>query len=85
MYRHSIDGAPEFVEVPEPADEALPAVLHKIITRMMKLLTRRGVLVEQQGSTDMADNDGDSDEARVLRPQQAAGCAHRIAFGPRAD
>ena len=50
----------------------------------MKLLTRRGVLVEEQGSTYMADNDGDSDEARVLRPLQAAACTYRIAFGPRA-
>jgi hypothetical protein len=40
--------------------------LHKIITRLMKLLTRRRVLVEEEGSTYMADNDGDSDEARVL-------------------
>ena len=31
-----------------------------------------------------ADNDGDSDEARVLRPLQAAACTYRIAFGPRA-
>jgi len=59
-------------------------VLHKIITRTMKLLTRRGVLVEEEGSTYMADNDGDSDEARVLRPLQAAACTYRIALGPRA-
>ena len=32
----------------------------------------------------MTDNDGDSDEARVLRPLQAAACTYRIAFGPRA-
>ena len=32
----------------------------------------------------MADNDGDSDEARVLGPLQAAACTYRIAFGPRA-
>ena len=32
----------------------------------------------------MADNDGDSDEARALRPLQAAACTYRIAFGPRA-
>ncbi len=32
----------------------------------------------------MADNNGDSDEARVLRPLQAAACTYRIAFGPRA-
>ena len=47
-------------------------MLHKIITRMMKLLTRRGVLVEKEGLTYMADNDGDSDQARTLRPLQAA-------------
>ncbi len=67
MYRRGTDGEPEFVEVPAPTDEALQAVLHKIITRLMKLLTRRGVLVEEEGSTYMADNDADSDEARVLR------------------
>jgi hypothetical protein len=32
----------------------------------------------------MADNDGDSDEARVHTPLQAAACTSRIAFGPRA-
>ena len=32
----------------------------------------------------MADNDGESDEAHVLRPLQAAACTYRIAFGPRA-
>ena len=31
----------------------------------------------------MADNDGDSDEARTLRALQAAACTYRIAFGPR--
>lgn len=47
------------------------------------LLPRRGELVEE-GSTYMADNDGESDEAHVLRPLQAAACTYRIAFGPRA-
>ena len=51
---------------------------------MMKLLTRRGVLVEEEGFTYMADGDSDSDEARVLRPLQAAACTYRIALGPRA-
>ena len=32
----------------------------------------------------MADNDGDSDDARALRPLQAAACTCRVAFGPRA-
>ena len=84
VYRRGTDGAPEFVEVPAPTDEALQTVLHKVIMRMMKLLTRRGVLVEEEGSTYIADNDSDSDEARALRPLQAAACTYRIAFGPRA-
>jgi hypothetical protein len=54
VYRRT-DGGPVFVEVPAPTDEALRAVLHKIIARMMKLLSRRGVLVEEQGSIYMVD------------------------------
>ena len=42
VYRRSADGTPEFVEVAVPTVEALQAVLHRIITRLMKLLTRRG-------------------------------------------
>ncbi len=84
VYRRSADGTPELVEAPAPTDQALQAALHKVITRTMKMLTRRGVLVEEEGSTYVADNDGDSDEARVLRPLQAAACTYRIAFGPRA-
>ena len=74
VYRCGADGEPLFVQVPAPTDEALQAVLHRIITRTMKLLTRRGVLIEEQGPTYMADNDGDSDEARARRPLQAAAC-----------
>ena len=84
VYRRGADGAPVFVEVRAPTNEALQVVLHKIVTRLMKLLTRRRVLIEEQGQTYMADDDGDSDEARVLRPLQAAACTYRIAFGPRA-
>ena len=84
VYRRGTDGEPEIVEVPAPTDEALQAVLHKIITRTMKLLTRRGGLVEEEGSTYRADNDGDAEEARSLRPLQTAACTYRIAFGPRA-
>ena len=50
MYRRGSDGAPEFVEAPAPTDEALQAVLHKIITRALKLLTHRRALVEEEGS-----------------------------------
>ncbi len=34
VYRRSAEGAPEFAEVAAPTDEALQAVLHKIITRL---------------------------------------------------
>ena len=51
----------------------------------MKMLTRRGVLVEEEeeGSRYLADAQADSDEARALRPLQAAACTYRSAFGPR--
>jgi len=74
------------VEADSPTDETLPVLLHKIINRLMKRLTRRGVLVEEEegGSSFLADADADSDEDRSLRPLQAAACSYRIAFGPRA-
>ncbi len=39
---------------------------------LMKLLTRRGVLVEWQGSSYLARSDADSDDARTLRAPQAS-------------
>jgi Putative transposase len=72
--------------VPAPTDEVVQAVLHKIITRMMKLLARQGVLIEEQGETYLADDAAgdDSDESRALKRLQAAACTYRIVFGPRA-
>ncbi len=69
---------------PKLVTPLLQVVWHKIIIRRMKLLTRRGVLIEEEGSTCMADSDGDSDKTRGLRPLQAAACTYRFAFGPRA-
>jgi len=84
VYRCDTYREPVFIEVPAPTDEALQQVLHKVITRLMKLLTRWGVLVEEHGQTYVADSDGDSDEARTLRPLQAAACTYCIAFVQRA-
>ena len=50
----------------------------------MKLLTRRGVLIEEMGQTYLAEPDADGEEARTLRPLHAAAVTYRIAFGPRA-
>ena len=90
VYRCSADGAPSFVEVDAPTDDELHTMWQSLITRLMKLLTRRGVLVEKMGQTYLAepdadaDADADADEARTLRPRQAAAVTYRIAFGPRA-
>jgi Putative transposase len=85
VYRRGADAEPVFVAVPAPSDEAVQGVLHKIIKRMMKLLTRQGILVEEQSETYWADDaSDDSDEARALRRLQAAACTYRIAYGPRA-
>ena len=84
VYRCGGDGAPAFVEVGAPTDDELHALLHTIITRLMKMLTRRGVLVEDMGQTWLAEPDADGEEACTLRPLQAAAITYRIAFGLRA-
>jgi len=70
------DNGPVFVQTDSLTDEQLRALLHRIITLLMKLLARRGVLVEEEegGSSYLvdADADADSDDARALRPLQAA-------------
>jgi len=84
VYRCGADGVPDFIEAGAPADEELHALLQTIIARLMKMLTRRGVLVEDMGQTYLAGPDADGEEARAVRPLQAAAIAYRIAFGPRA-
>ena len=84
VYRCGADGAPNFVEAGAPTDDPLHVLLQTIIARLMKMLTRRGVLVEEMGQTWLAAPDADSEEARTLRPLQAAAVTYRIAFGPRA-
>ncbi|MBS0445725.1 MAG: transposase [Proteobacteria bacterium] len=78
------DAGPVFVEAPPPTGQEVQAVLRKIVDRVLRMLTRRGVLVQEQDSIYVADADGESDDARTLRPLQAASCVYRIAFGPRA-
>jgi hypothetical protein len=55
-----------------PTDDELHALLQTVIARLMKLLTRRGVLIEEMGQTYLAEPDADGEEARTLRPLQAA-------------
>ena len=42
------------------------------------------MLIEEEGSSYLADSDTESDDARTLRPLQAAAAMYRIAFGSRA-
>jgi hypothetical protein len=84
VYRCDADGLPSFIEVSAPSDDESHALLQTVIARLMKLLTRRGVLVEDMGQTDLAELDDDGEGARTLRPLQAAAITYRIAFGPRA-
>jgi Putative transposase len=84
VYRCGADGAPEFVEVGSLTDDEVRALLQTLIARLMKMLTRRGVLVQDMGKTYLAEPDANGQEARTLRPLQAAAITYRIAFGPRA-
>ena len=52
----------------------------RIIQRVLKLLTRTGYLIEEQGTTYLPEADRES----ALLPLQAASCTYRIALGPRA-
>ncbi|MGH8613627.1 MAG: hypothetical protein ACREYF_16825 [Gammaproteobacteria bacterium] len=46
----------------------------------MKVLTRKGYLIEEEALTYLEDTDLEA----ALAPLQAAACTYRIAFGPRA-
>ncbi len=84
VYRCDADGAPGFIEAGAPTDDELDALLHTIIARLMKTLTRRSELVEDMGQTYLAEPDADGEEPRTPRPLQAAAITYRMAFGPRA-
>jgi hypothetical protein len=63
-----------------PNRDELQGLLDKIIVRLMKMLTRQGYLVEEQGMTYLADIDADN----PLVSLQAGACTYRFAFGLRA-
>ncbi|MGH8469105.1 MAG: transposase zinc-binding domain-containing protein [Gammaproteobacteria bacterium] len=74
------EGAPVFHAVRAPTAEQLRLLLIRMIKRLVRLLTRKGYLIEEQGMTYLADHDPES----ALAPLQAAACTYRIALGPRA-
>ena len=65
--------------MPTPTVEHLQALLVKVITRIMRVLTRHGALIERQGLSYLAQFDAPSALIRL----QTASCTYRIALGPR--
>ena len=64
--------APPREPIVQATDDELHVLLQTVITRPMKMLTRRGVLVEDMGQTYLAQPDADGEETRIQRPLQAA-------------
>ena len=74
--------APVFHEAGAPTHAVLEALLGKIIKRILRLLTRLGHLVEEEGEMVLANVFNDPDN--LMAPLQAAAANYRIAHGPRA-
>jgi ribosomal protein S27AE len=55
VYRCDADGVPAFVEAQAPTDDELHALLQTVITRLMKMLMRRGALVDLKLKTPWRD------------------------------
>ncbi len=84
VYQSAVeDGAPRFTEAAAPTQAQLQTLLDKIITRVMRLLTRLGHLIEENGIVHLARTDS-TDPDNLLAPLQAASTSYRIAMGPRA-
>ena len=75
VYRRT-EGEPVFQQARAPTRDELQELLDKIIARLLRTLTRKGDLVEEQGMTYMADMDTDNPLASL----QAASCTYRIAL-----
>jgi hypothetical protein len=74
VYRINSQGAPVFQQARAPSVEELQSVLAKIITRLLRLLTRRGYLVEEQGMRYLAEPG--ADDAVPALTAAASGIVH---------
>jgi hypothetical protein len=84
VYCATGEGVPVFHPAPALTSEKLPALLDKIIARILRVLTRQGHRVEEEGMTYVADAHGIIDPDNLLASLQAASCTYCIALGPRA-
>ena len=73
-------GRTGFQQARAPTRDGLQGLLDKIIARLLKMLTRSGPIVEEEGMRYLVDIDPDN----PLTPLHAASCTYRIALGPRA-
>ena len=71
------DAGPNVAELLAPTDEALPSLLHKIITRTTQAAHAAGAGVEAQGSTCRADNDGEPPLGSELQARACAQASQR--------
>ena len=74
VYCATGEGVPVFHRAPALTGEKLQALLGKIITRILRVLTREGHLVEEEGVTYVVDAHGIIDPDNLLAPLQAAPC-----------
>ena len=72
-------GKATFQYVAAPTTEEMARLVERIAMRVMRLLTRRGYLIEEDGVAVLEKGEGDE----TLEPLQAAACSYRIALGPR--
>jgi len=74
------DSGPVFQPIPAPTTDQLQTVLTRIITRLLKALTRHGALMADDTEMPYLT---DPDAEPALAPLHAAACTYRIALGPR--
>ena len=72
-------GGPVFQSVPSPTMEQLQTLLTRIITRLLKMLTRHGALMEEDTEIPYL---ADTDRNPALAPQHSAACTFRKALAP---
>ena len=70
--RCDADGLPDFIDANAPTDDAMQTLLQTVLARLMKMLTRRGALVEDVGRSWLVEPAGEGDEARTLAAAEAA-------------
>lgn len=83
MYVSGADGVPDFIGAGASTDDELHALLQTVITRLIKMPMRRGVLIEEMGQTYAADPEADRAYCIAFGPGAGEGEGGEVASGPR--